>query len=402
MRSLPEKLMALGVLWAALAGTSAQAAPQPLDSLRPVNALAVYPANPARLYLATGNGLYLTGPDTQAELVGLKDDNLVALIAVPGVRETLLASGHPPIGGNLGLLRSTDGGRSWESRSANPEGPAVFELLAISRAKPDLVYGVYQGLRASEDGGRTWEKVAAAPPQLYDLAVSQRDPKALYAATGSGLYVSPDGGRSWRDPFAFKLPVTMVRSTADGRLYAFVVTKGLLRADAGLKDWTPLNNALGAQALTRLVVSPADPSRLYALNQFNRVLTSADGGKSWHPFAGERKPGTTNEIRGQQLYSARCQACHGVRGIGETYTSQALSDKDYIMAPALDDSMHAWHHTDDDLVQMILNGSSRKSRMVGFKGSLTETDARDIVKYLKSLWGARALACQGPKHMQCM
>ena len=53
-------------------------------------------------------------------------------------------------------------------------------------------------------------------------------------------------------------------------------------------------------------------------------------------------------------------------------------------------------------VAMRNRPEKRKSRMVGFKGSLTETDARDIVKYLKSLWGARALACQDPKHMQCM
>jgi len=61
--------------------------------------------------------------------------------------------------------------------------------------------------------------------------------------------------------------------------------------------------------------------------------------------------------------------------------------------------MYAWHHTDDDLVKTILEGSSRESCMRGFKGVLQENQARENVAYLKSLWGTRALACQGPLHM---
>lgn len=394
--------IALVLPWMVMYALPAQAAPQPLENLRPIRAVAIYAADPTRLYLATGNGLYLTGAGQQAQSVGREGDDLVTLITVPPANETLLASGHPAMGGNLGLLRSTDGGRSWEDYAGNADGPMAFELLATSRAEPKRIYGIYQGMRSSEDGGKTWLKVAAAPPQLYDLAVSQQDPEVLYAATGGGLYKSPDGGRSWSDPFQFKLPVTMVRATADGLLYAFVVSKGLLRAGERLDDWAPLNNEFGSQVLTRMVVHPENGDQLYALNQFNRVLSSVDGGKSWHSFAGDRKPAAKNEIHGQQLYTTHCQSCHGVMGVGETFTPQALTDKNYIMAPALDDSLHAWHHTDDALVETILNGSPRKSRMVGWKNVLSEADARDIVSYLKSLWGSRALKCQGPKHMQCM
>jgi mono/diheme cytochrome c family protein len=85
--------------------------------------------------------------------------------------------------------------------------------------------------------------------------------------------------------------------------------------------------------------------------------------------------------------------------VGENHSHQTLFNPRYIRAPALDDSTHAWHHTDDDLVKTILEGSSREPRMQAFKGVLGESDARDIVTYMKGLWGRRALACQGPKHM---
>lgn len=73
------------------------------------------------------------------------------------------------------------------------------------------------------------------------------------------------------------------------------------------------------------------------------------------------------------------------------------------MAPALDASAHAWHHTDEALQKLILEGSARTSRMAAWKNTgLTENDAHDLVAYIKSLWTQRELDCQGPKHMQCM
>lgn len=105
--------------------------------------------------------------------------------------------------------------------------------------------------------------------------------------------------------------------------------------------------------------------------------------------------------RGAPLYQKYCQSCHGERGVGEKLSFSAYIHRE-IIAPALDDSQHAWHHGDDDLTAFILNGSPRTPRMPAWKGTLSEKQVRDIVDYIKSLWGPRAIACQGPKHMACM
>lgn len=105
--------------------------------------------------------------------------------------------------------------------------------------------------------------------------------------------------------------------------------------------------------------------------------------------------------RGAPLYQKYCQSCHGERGVGEPLSFSAYIHRQ-IVAPALDDSQHAWHHSDDDLTAFILNGSPRTARMPAWKGLLTESQVRDIVAYIKSLWGPRAIECQGPKHMACM
>lgn len=105
---------------------------------------------------------------------------------------------------------------------------------------------------------------------------------------------------------------------------------------------------------------------------------------------------------GKILYEQYCQSCHGVRGIGEPVAPIGIRNPAYFIAPALDGSQHAWHHTDEDLIKNILEGSPRTKRMAPWNKVLSENDARDLVDYMKSLWGPRELECQGPKHMQCM
>lgn len=239
-------------------------------------------------------------------------------------------------------------------------------------------------------------------PQIHDFTVTSGPSPWLYAATQGGLFVSRDGGKNWSDPFDFRFPVTTVESSTDGALYAFVLGRGLLRLGGSDSGWVPVSNQFGGQVLTQLTVIPGAPTRFFAHNQYGRVLISEDGGGSWSGSMGGKGPRSAAEKRGERLYTANCQSCHGVQGVGETYSEKALTTQDYIMAPALDDSTHAWHHTDDQLVETILNGSPRTERMKPWKEKLSSEQARDVVAYIKSLWGQRALDCQGPKHMQCM
>jgi len=115
-----------------------------------------------------------------------------------------------------------------------------------------------------------------------------------------------------------------------------------------------------------------------------------------------KPPDRQAALRGAKLYQRYCQSCHGKRGVGETVYPWNLGKPGYFPAPALDDSQHAWHHSDDDLDKFILQGSPRTPRMPAWKNVLSEKNVRDIIAYFKSLWGPRAIECQGPKHMSCM
>jgi len=239
--------------------------------------------------------------------------------------------------------------------------------------------------------------------RVNGIAIVDNEGEQYIAATDQGLLHSDDHGHSWEAYDGYRLPATLVTTTPEGKVYAFVITKGLLQLNLKSNQWLEVNNQFGSQFLRQLSTSSWTPARLVALNQHGKLIVSENYGNDWHNIAGPYVATTAEEERGESLYVEKCQSCHGKDGVGENYSIQSLSSKEYIMAPALDASAHAWHHTDAALAEIVLEGSKRTSRMAAWKNSgVSEEDAHHLVAYIKSLWTSRELDCQGPKHMQCM
>ncbi len=376
-----------------------------LDDMPRAHRIVVDAASAGRLLVATQGGLYDAMADGIAAPLGSFRGDLIGLAALPGGR--LYAGGRSPTGRNLGLLVSTDGGESWTPRDADKAQAAAFYALAASPADPDRVYGLglKRGFLASRDGGRSWSAPGKPPGPVYDIAVSPRDPARVYAATRVGLKVSRDGGKTWSDAYPRPNPSTTVDVAPDGRVFAFVWRVGLVTAKEGdgaaALSWTVAAADFLDRLLVDLAADPARPRWIYGLADTGALMASDDGGRSWTTFEGSGEGRKAAIARGEVLYRDTCQACHGERGVGERPDDMYAKDEFGFVAPPLDDSAHGWHHSDSGLVATILNGSPRNERMRGWKGEMTEAQARDIVAYIKSLWNFRSLACQGPRHMIC-
>ena len=134
------------------------------------------------------------------------------------------------------------------------------------------------------------------------------------------------------------------------------------------------------------------------------VFVTDNSGENWQSFEGKSYMTPQRVTQGKSLYQENCTACHGVGGIGEKPGNSAATDENGMFpAPALNDNDHAWHHSDEQLIQTILEGSPRNERMLAWKEhDVTREDAQSLVAYLKSLWSFRSLACQGSRHMSCM
>ena len=254
-----------------------------------VHGIAVDANDPKRVYLATHNGFFVVTPDGKPERVSGDDSDYMGFTPHPKDPATFFVSGHPRSGGNLGFMSSMDGGKSWHQLAKGANGPVDFHQMDVSKADPNTIYGFYRGLQVSRDGGRSWQTVDAALEDIIDLAASARSTDTLYAATRDGLLISRDGGKSWQPAHPSTSPVTMVRTTADRDVYAYVIGTGLVRAREEGLNWAVLGNSFAGGYVLHLAVDPSNKERLYAATldpatHRGDVLTSADAGRSWSRF----------------------------------------------------------------------------------------------------------------------
>ncbi|MFI5489155.1 F510_1955 family glycosylhydrolase [Micromonospora echinaurantiaca] len=249
----------------------------PADALGHVHGMAVNPAD-EQLYVATHHGVVRVS-DPEAAYVGKgRQDTMGFTVIGP---DHFLASGHPAPGEtgprHLGLIESTDAGRTW--RSVSLSGQADFHAL---RSADGVTYGLDStsgSLLASTDR-LTWQKRSEI--DAYDLAVQPGQPDTLLATTEQGLQRSNDGGRSWTAAGgpAFVLLHWASRDrlhgiTADGQI--------LVSADAAV-TWS--------RTAGRVPDAPAafttHGNVHFVATADGRVLTSADAGATWQPMPTSR------------------------------------------------------------------------------------------------------------------
>jgi len=113
-------------------------------------------------------------------------------------------------------------------------------------------------------------------------------------------------------------------------------------------------------------------------------------------------PKLSNVLAGELLYREFCLLCHKEKGIGEPKIPEGIRLPGYYTAMPLNETSHAWHHSDEQLFEIILKGLKRTERMPAFENILSHKDAYDLVAYIKSLWSPRIVSCQGKNHMRCM
>ncbi|MGJ3560571.1 WD40/YVTN/BNR-like repeat-containing protein [Streptomyces sp. INA 01156] len=188
---------------------------------------------------------------------------------------------------HLGLIRSTDAGRTWQTLSV--EGEADFHSLVQAG---DVLYG-FDSLSgrvwASTDGGRSWYRRARVA--ALDLASHSGSASTVWAATGTGLERSTDGGRTFRSVSSAP-GLVAVEEPEPGSLVALAADGRVLTARGG-GPWAQLGRLPeGGQAA---VLTAVTAQRLLAADSTDTVYESADGGRTWMLL---HRPATGPEPRG--------------------------------------------------------------------------------------------------------
>lgn len=130
-----------------------------------------------------------------------------------------------------GLWESTDFGARWtEVRS----GSVLFPLAVLDGSETTLLGVDASGLIRSSDGGRSWSALATPPTFPMTGLAATPDGRTIYAGSPDGLFRSDDGGLSW-SATGYRGSVFAIATTADGATVAVVSreTEFFRSADGG-------------------------------------------------------------------------------------------------------------------------------------------------------------------------
>ncbi|HEY9355516.1 MAG TPA: sialidase family protein [Arthrobacter sp.] len=227
-----------------------------------------------QVLLATHEGLFDVTKSPASQIGATNDLMGFTAAADQGV---FYASGHPGPGSDLpdplGLIKSVDGGKTWEQLSR--QGESDFHALAAARS--GIV--AYDGtLRISPDG-KTWTDVAAGFVPAVLAGTSETD--TVLATTRDGLQRSTDGGKTW-EPVT-TAPIIQFAAFASGTEVLGVEPDGTVHhsVDAG-NTWSPAGRIAGrVQAITAVKGAEGKPWIWAATTE--GLVVSTDGGATFRP-----------------------------------------------------------------------------------------------------------------------
>lgn len=179
-----------------------------------------------------------------------------------------------------GVLRSTDGGNTWEKLDAGlvGEGRRVRELV---RFGDDLYAGTHAGMYRLPLGTSVWQQLAFPSGLIVFSLTTTRD--AIVAGTGNGLYSSTDGINWERLP---NFPNTVVYDVVStGRLLVSATDIGLWVGAGDTWQQSTLNGSPYGAVSYALANTDKAPRTIYAGTQNDWVLRSDDEGVSFYTVA---------------------------------------------------------------------------------------------------------------------
>ncbi len=252
-----------------------------------IGCLALDPKNPAVVWVGTGennsqrsvgygDGVYRSedGGASWKKMGLARSEHIGKILVDPRDSNVVWVAAQGPLwgpGGDRGLYRTQDGGKTWKAVLTISENTGVSDVVFDPR-NPDVVYatayqrrrhvwtlidgGPESAIHKSTDGGLTWTKLTNGLPTVdlgrIGLAVTPANPDLVYATVeaadgNSGFYRSRDRGATWQKQ----------SDTIAG----------------------------GPQYYAEIVADPLNADRVYLFDVFNKI--SEDGGKTWRNL-GER------------------------------------------------------------------------------------------------------------------
>ncbi len=216
---------------------------------------------------------------------------------------------------NLGIFKSTDGGKNWVFASFGIKNWYGMQLATHPEDADTLFTTTNGGVYKSTNAGESWELIGGSDLcddedvggncHYHGIVIEKESPfKVLvgsggdqYAKEGVGLTGSEDNGESWRnsdDGFVRDVHVSKLVIDPNNNNVFYATTQGeteytdkvgdgagvFKSTDRG-NNWTQINNGLNSLETNVLAVDPSDSDVLYLGTDDDGIYKSVNGGENW-------------------------------------------------------------------------------------------------------------------------
>lgn len=237
------------------------------------------------------------------------------LLVVPALQAIFLGTSPPAI------YRCSWRGTKWEPvvtlhnqpiaegwYAPGAAGPSV-RTLAVAPEDPEMLFADIHvgGIVRSTDGGQTWESAREGLEEdVHEVQTSPANPQGVYAATADGFYYSPDQAASWEARNTglerrYCRAIAVHAQDAETLLTSASPTPppgwssggkrfGVFRSEDGGGHWELVEHGLHPQAddvidSGCLVFSRDVPNQALCGYESGELMVSHDAGKMWQPAA---------------------------------------------------------------------------------------------------------------------
>jgi photosystem II stability/assembly factor-like uncharacterized protein len=176
--------------------------------------------------------------------------------------------------GNLGLMRSSDHGDTWEWLMASD----VHEAIEGKNGRL-YITTFYTGVRRSDSTWKEWETVSDGLPRdeygnIHSFAIATDPHGVLYCSVyiGGGLYRSRDGGDSWEQVLSEEAPILDILIVDENLIVLATNGHGVLISEDSGENWSELNDGLTNWTILHLHIDHA--GYLYAASMGSGLYRS--------------------------------------------------------------------------------------------------------------------------------
>jgi photosystem II stability/assembly factor-like uncharacterized protein len=291
-----------------------------------VSDIAVDPTNPKTWYIAVASGNIWKTTNAGTTFTPIFDNEgsySIGVITIDPNDPLVLWVGtgennsQRSVGFGDGVYKSVDGGKSWKHMGLKESehigkilvDPRDSNVVWVAAQGPLWSAGGDRGLYKTTDGGKTWNKSLEISRNtgVTDAVMDPRNPEVLYAAAyqrrrhvwtlinggpESAIYKTRDGGATW-DKLTGGLPKEdlgriglAIADTKPDTVYAIVEAAnrkgGFFRSTDAGASWEKQNDYVSGspQYYQEIYVDPKNPDRVYSMDTFTMI--TEDGGKTFN------------------------------------------------------------------------------------------------------------------------